>query len=124
MLFKEETNLTRDLINEILTLTKLQKIALSNEDIEEFDRLIEKRQVCMDQIDEITNEPSGALNDEDKQILREVEEIDKVNQEEFCRQFENVKFELRKIRELKKRDNMYSNPYSISSEEGIFFDKK
>lgn len=72
----------------------------------------------------IKNTNIVALVDEDRDILSEIVRIDKQNKEEFDRQFEEVQLELRKIRNLKKRDMVYSNPYDLSFEEGIFIDKK
>jgi hypothetical protein len=112
------------LINEILNLTKLQGVALEDDAIDEFASLIEKRQVCMDKIDEIINLDASVLDDEDKQILLQATEVDQKNKKEFERQFEDVKIQLRKIRDLKKRDTIYSNPYDTSVEEGVFIDKK
>lgn len=111
-------------IKELLRLTKLQKEALDQENTDEFAKLIEKKQVCIDQINKITNGAVSALDDREKAILLETAEVDKQNRVAFAAQFEEVKLQLRKIRELKKRDTLYSNPYDVSSEEGLFIDKK
>jgi hypothetical protein len=113
-----------NLMSELLRLTKLQGAALKEDNIDEFAVLLEKKQTCIDKINEITNSNSSALDDADREILRETAEIDKLNNEEFNRQLEDVKMQLRKIRSLKKRDTIYSNPYDVSFEEGIFIDKK
>ena len=113
-----------DLFSEILEITRQQKLALKNENIEEFEKFVAMKQIHMDAIDTITKKGSNPLNDTDKKILEEIIELDKENQEEFNRQLKEVKIQLQKIRALKKRDNVYSNPYDISYEEGVFFDKK
>lgn len=112
------------LINEILRITKLQTSALGNEDIDEFTKLIEEKQICIEKINQITNGNPAMFNEEERALLTETLEIDKMNREEFDRQYEDAKIQLCKIRSLKKRDNIYSNPYNRSYEEGIFIDKK
>lgn len=113
----------QELINEILKLTERQSLALKNEDIDDFIMLTEEKQKCINQINSETDN-CNVLDDESRVILIKTAELDKKNQIEFKRQFEEVKYELRKIRELRKRDTVYSNPYDASYEEGIFFDKK
>ena len=109
---------------ELLRLTILQKEALEKEDVEAFNSLMEKKQRCIDEIDGLIHHRPENLKEEDKALLTEAAKIDAENQREFNRQFEEVKEQLRKIRALKKRDHFYANPYDVSREEGIFFDKK
>jgi hypothetical protein len=123
-LIKGGTTMKKTFIDELLKLTNLQKEALEKEDIDEFTSLVEKKQVCIDEINAIINRTPSALDDREKAILLETAEVDRANREEFDRQFEEVKLQLRKIRALKKRDDVYGNPYDVSQEEGIFFDKK
>ena len=111
-------------LDELLRLTKLQKEALEAENVDEFAKLIEEKQVCIDQINEVTNGDSSVLDNEERAILLETAEIDKQNRVVFDSQFEEVKLQLRKIRDLKKRETFYANPYDQSHEEGVFFDKK
>lgn len=114
----------KELINEILRLTKLQGVALEEDNTNQFTSLLEKKQICIDNINEIINNNSGVFDDEEREMLRKIAEIDEKNRKEFDKQLEAVKLQLRKIRSLKKRDNIYSNPYDVSFEEGIFIDKK
>jgi len=114
----------KDLINEMLRLTKLQTAALEDDNIDEFTSLMEKKQICIDKINEMTNNNPAVLDEDDRVILLQTVEVDKKNREEFNTQFEEVKLQLRKIRSLKKRDAFYSNPYDVSAEEGMFIDKK
>ncbi|MDF2801713.1 MAG: hypothetical protein K0S61_1616 [Anaerocolumna sp.] len=105
-LIKGGTTMKKTFIDELLKLTNLQKEALEKEDIDEFTSLVEKKQVCIDEINAIINRTPSALDDREKAILLETAEVDRANREEFDRQFEEVKLQLRKIRALKKRDDV------------------
>ncbi|MDF2595236.1 MAG: hypothetical protein K0R69_1577 [Clostridia bacterium] len=111
-------------IEELQKLTNLQKEALEKDNLDEFTSLTQKKQVCIDEINAIINRTPSVLDDREKAILLETSKVDQENRAEFDKQFEEVKLQLRKIRALKKRDATYANPYDVSREEGIFFDKK
>lgn len=106
---------------EILELTKLQTTALENEEIDNFEKLMQKKQTYMDQID---RGKFGELDNEEREILLKITEIDNTNRKEFDNQLEKTKQKLCKIRTLKKRDNVYTNTYNTAWEEGMFIDKK
>ncbi|WP_069998861.1 hypothetical protein [Cellulosilyticum sp. I15G10I2] len=114
----------KDLLLQMLEVTKLQQTALESEDIDQFQSLMQTKQVIIDQIDQLTNAVPRVLEEADREILLEIAKIDQQNQKEFNMQLDEVKLQLRKIRQLKKRDTMYSNPYGMSQEEGLFIDKK
>lgn len=106
---------------EILELTKLQTTALENEEIDNFEELMQKKQTYMDQIDK---GKFGELDNEEREIVLKITEIDNTNRKEFDKQLEKTKQQLCKIRTLKKRDNVYTNTYNTAWEEGMFIDKK
>lgn len=113
-----------EILLRILEITKLQTSALKEEDIEKWSELLSERQKYIDQV-ELLNKENGKANTlEEEKLLREIIEIDKTNREEFDKQYEEVQKKLRQIRSQKRVGNVYSNPYDVSQEEGIFFDKR
>lgn len=117
-------NEKRILLNQILELTKEQTIALQEEDLERFEELVGARGVIMQTIDNLHLQNPELKEQTEELILKEIIAIDNQNREEFNKQFELVKEKLKTIREKKKRDNFYNNPYTIATEEGVFFDKR
>lgn len=114
----------REILLYILELTQLQREALKEGNIEKWRELSDERQQKMDQLDELHREKPEFVFQREEELLREIMRVDHKNTEEFQRQFEEVKRSLRKIRSQKQVGNVYSNPYDISHEEGIFFDKR
>lgn len=114
----------RQLLQHILELTKQQTIALEKEDIEQFEGLMAKKQEEIDKIEALHRAEPTYRAQKEEDLLIEIVNVDKANSIEFTRQFEEVQKKLRQIRSQKKVGNVYSNPYDISREEGVFFDKK
>lgn len=114
----------KSLIIKLIELTKLQTLALEKENVDEFLELIDKRQEVLNQIQQLQEENPQLKEQHEESLVRELMEIDHKNRVEFEKQFEAVKGKLREIRQMKKREEQYSNPYDISREEGVFFDKK
>lgn len=114
----------RELLLEILELTKLQSKALKDDKIDEFELLLKKRQEIMDQIDRLHQVDPLLREEKNIDILDELCLIDKENRVEFDKQLDEAKQKIREARQMKKRDDIYSNPYGLYREEGVFFDKK
>lgn len=112
------------LLLRVLEITKLQGSALRSEDIDKWSELLGERQNDIDELEAINKGNKTVYSTEERQLLEQIIEIDKLNRQEFDRQYEEVQQNLKKIRSQKKVGNVYSNPYDISQEEGIFFDKR
>lgn len=114
----------RELIEELISLTKLQKAALEKEDIDKFNSLLDNRQEVLDRIEALHEGEPETKEQREEERMAELKALDAQNKIEFNTQFEEVKAKLREIRQMKKREEHYNNSYDISWEEGVFFDKK
>jgi molecular chaperone GrpE (heat shock protein) len=114
----------RELLNQILDLTRKQSLALQQEDIEGFGKMMEQKQVLMEQIDELHIKEPELKKQKEEELLKEIITLDKQNQEEFNRQLQKVKADLTNLRNQRQVSDVYMNPYDRSYEEGILFDKK
>ena len=114
----------REWIIALIEITNLQKAALERAEVEEFITLMDKRQEVLEQI-EVLHETYPELREQrEPDLVEELRTLDYKNCIEFEKQFKEVKENLRKARQMKKREVHYNNPYDISWEEGVFFDKK
>ena len=59
-----------------------------------------------------------------QELLKMIKVLDDENRNSFDHQLQEVKDKLRQVRLTQKRGVAYNNPYDISYEEGIFFEKK
>lgn len=114
----------RDLLLKLLDLTKEQATVLVNEDIGTYEKLIKEKQDIMNTIDALHRAQPKLKLESHEEILREIIEVDQRNRQEFDRQYEEVKEKLGKMRKEQRVAQVYNNPYDISYEEGVFFDKK
>lgn len=114
----------RELLLQILELTKLQEKALQEEDIELFGKILNDRQILMDKIDNLHKEYPELKLQKEEDVLNDIIFIDNMNNKEFKKKFKEVKNKLNQIRSRKKVNNAYNNPYDKSQGEGIFFDKR
>lgn len=119
------------LLKDILEITRAQKEALEKSDLEKFEELLTQKQVKIDAIDKLHKEQPGTKEEKHEDLLKEIISLDGANKIEFERQFEEVKKNLQNTRDemnnLRQRqyvNNIYNNPYDISDEEGIFYDKR
>lgn len=119
------------LLKDILEITKAQKEALEKSDLEKFEELLTQKQIKIDAIDKLHKEQPGTKEEKYEDLLKEIISLDGANKIEFERQFEEVKRNLQNTRDemnnLRQRqyvNNIYNNPYDISDEEGIFYDKR
>lgn len=114
----------REWIEELIRLTQQQEKALHEEDIDTFTTLLYQRQKVLDEIEELHQAQPMLREQHEEDLVEELRRLDNKNLREFERQFEEVKINLREIRQKKRREECYSNTYDISWEEGVFFDKK
>lgn len=103
----------------LLEYTKLQSSALKRNNLDEFLKLIEKRQELMDQIDTYQD----PLTEKETTILNEIIYIEKENNMLFMALYNETKEILKNIRKHRKLHKAYT-PYNEQLEEGIFYDKK
>lgn len=113
-----------EILTHILEVTKMQMSALKEEDIDKWSKLVVERQIYIDELETLNKGNQIGKMEEEEKLLREIIVIDKDNRQEFDRQYEEVQQKLKQIHSQKKVGNAYSNPYDISQEEGIFFDKR
>lgn len=114
----------REYIIELIRLTKLQTEALEKEKVEEFIRLLDKRQEILELIQTLYEQNPETRGQHEEELINELKAIDTKNQIEFEKQFQEVKANLCNVRQMKRREEHYNNPYDFSMEEGMFFDKK
>ncbi len=103
----------------LLEYTKLQSSALQNNNMDEFLKLIEKRQILMDEIDTYKE----AYTEKETSILNEIIYIEGENNMLFVALYNETKDILKNIRKHRKLHKAYM-PYKEQLEEGIFYDKR
>ncbi|MGL4738688.1 MAG: hypothetical protein ACRCW2_14645 [Cellulosilyticaceae bacterium] len=114
----------KQLLEELLVLTKEQTSALVSEDMVQFEVLMQQKQVLMDQLDTLQREQPELRAEQYTDLLGELIALDRQNRLEFDRQYVEAKGKLNKMRKEQRVAHVYNNPYDISQEEGVFFDKK
>ncbi|MGL4343719.1 MAG: hypothetical protein ACRCTE_00835 [Cellulosilyticaceae bacterium] len=114
----------RQLLEQLLSLTKEQTCALVGEDMAEFEALMAQKQVIMDQMDTLHRERPEIRREQCPELIGELVALDHQNRLEFDRQYQEAKEKLSKMRKEQRVAHVYNNPYDISHEEGVFFDKK
>ncbi len=112
------------LIQALLQLTYAQKKALEQDEIEEFERLLQQRENLMSQLKALDERENLEWSEEEQQLIKVLQEADKVNSQLFYQQMEEAKIEIGKIRNQRKITNVYNHPYSTATEEGMFIDKR
>lgn len=113
-----------ELLNKLFDITKQQEEVISQDEIEIYIELLEERQKIIDQIDAINIEKPAELNDDEREILLKIKEIDDRNYEKFQIEFEKLKEQLKQVRVNKNKTNYYVNSYNVVQEEGLFIDKR
>lgn len=121
----------QQLLEKILALTLKQQSALQQEDLEGFERLLEEKQEHIDALQVLGASTPHTKEERHEALLKQIVTLDTANNAEFKRQFEEVKANLQKtrrqIQDLRQRqyvNDVYNNPYDLSDEEGIFYDKR
>ena len=95
----------------LLDITKRQNVEIQKNEIDKFILLMQERQEIIDILEELNNQTGVSLNDEEKDILLEIRKIDEENKQEYYRQFEEVKTQLRQVRNMLKSEQQYMNIY-------------
>ena len=114
----------RELLEKLLDLTKQQAVALEEDNLKEFKKLINRKKGVMKKIDELHLEHPELKAQKEEELLKEIIDLDKKNQEEFNSQLQDAKKNLAKLRSGRQVSDVYTNPYDLSREEGILFDKR
>lgn len=114
----------RELIKELIEITRKQQVLLEQEEVESFIELLDERQSILDQLSELYIKYPELRKQDDTDLLDELKRLDEANQIEFERQFNETKRKLREVRMMKKNETQYTNPYSIATEEGVYFDNR
>ena len=112
----------KKILKSIETLTQLQGEAIEAEDFEKLEELLKQRQEQMNALDALhTGQPS--YEEEEQALLKQIQEKDRANRENYEIAYNHIKHKLNQLRSAKKAKDVYTNPYSIAKEEGIFFDR-
>ena len=114
----------RELIEELVRLTQLQSKALTEDNVDGFMALLIKRQRILDQIGELHESQPETKEQHEEELVSILRTLDERNQIEFKKKFEEVKRELKEIRQMKNMENKYTNTYNTSWNEGVYFDKR
>ncbi len=114
----------KELLLELVKLTKQQAVALQEEDIDEFIRLLDQRQEVLDKLETLKKEHPEIQNEDCSEIIQQLQQVDNENRKEFEKQFNDVKNKLKDIRKKKNSEERYTRTYDTSWEEGVFFDKR
>lgn len=114
----------RHLLEQLLVLTDQQTSALKKKDLHKFEELMAKKQRIMDEVDKLHIQNPETKLDKCEDLVKKTIKLDQKNRQEFNRQYEEVKGKLSKMRKEQRVAQVYNNPYDISYEEGVFFDKR
>lgn len=131
------------LLREMLTLLKLQKEQLMNDDVEALLKTTEewkRASVAVDELEEqsgnivklallkgarISEYPSlQTLHEEARQLLLHMQEEQQASEEAAFRKIEEYKTDLKDAKKSNQRLISYSNPYGGTYDDGIYFDKR
>ncbi|MCF6410157.1 hypothetical protein [Pseudalkalibacillus salsuginis] len=84
---------------------------------EELNEYIEYRQKLIERL-------TGNYNKEEKELGKQLVEINKLIQPYLDKQLQEIKAQLMKIRTKRTNNTKYANPYQGNSADGMFFDKR
>jgi len=123
------------LFHKILELTKYQSAMLEKDDIDQLDITTDKKQVIIDQLEEIDRKSEGVavdpknFTDESKKLNRslraiidQVLEIDKKNNDKTKLMIDQQAVEIKKINSDQKKMQLYRS--SARSTDGVYIDKR
>ena len=114
----------KKLLYDILDFSKREKEALADEDIVRLEMLSRRKREFVERLIQLETENPEEKDEEFIRISEEIKQLDAENTAELQRQMEEVKGELRKVREIKRGTNNYVNPYAQSFSSGQYFDEK
>lgn len=109
-------------LEELLTRVRWQNIFIFNDDYEKFIEIIEEKQQFINKIQEINKKEFVPWNNEERVILEELQRLDEENTDEFIRQMEETREDLKKLNLLMIGHEQYINPYGQMMGVGINFD--
>ena len=105
----------------VLEITKMQTKALEEENIDEFNILMDERQKLIDEINEVMDLP---LNNKQEAIIKEVQLFDMKHKEVINKLLLQLQEEARKFRMQRNSVMSYEIGYNLFQEGGYYFDKK
>lgn len=114
----------KKLLYDILDFTKREKEALEDEDITRLEMLTRRKREFVEQLVKLQQENPEEKDEEFIRISDEIKQLDAENTAELQRQMDEVKEELRKVRQVKRGANNYVNPYGQTFSSGHYFDQK
>lgn len=122
--WERRLNMRKQYLEEVLNLTKKQSEVLSYKNLEDFEEILNQKQLMIEKIEALKEQGKLPLTEEEREILVQIQEIDTRNRVEYEKQLQDVKDELKRIRTLKARENYFNSTYNVAMEEGIFLDKR
>lgn len=111
----------KDYLQQLLQITQEQREELAKEHYEQFIELLSKRQEILNEIEGL--QLQRKLTDEERELVICIKIIDDKNKEEYNRQLEEVREQLKKMNCNKSANMKYLEPYQ-SFVQGINFDRK
>lgn len=99
------------LLNQLLNLGQLQNEALQLDNIDEVIKLMDERNIIFKELKKIAVN-LAELSEEEKQLLIQVNMLDKKNELLLGEKLEDTKKQIKSLRISQKRDQHYINPYS------------
>lgn len=111
-------------LEEVLNLTRKQSESLSYKNLEDFEAILNQKQVMIEKIEALNKNGKLPLTEEEREVLIQIQEVDTSNRVEYEKQLQDIKDELKRIRTLKARENYFNSTYNPAMEEGMFLDKR
>lgn len=98
------------ILKDILECTTLQKEALNTHDIDTFKELVDKRDTYIQLLKKV-REKALELTPVDMELVQTINRLDALNTNSLKEEMEVVKNQLKEVRQSKRRDNKYMDPY-------------
>ena len=83
-----------------------------------------EKQQYIDTIEALHLADPEVRTEEETALLKVIIDLDQANKVQFLDIFEATKLKLQEMRANRKAHHTYRDPYDLSREEGIFYDKK
>ena len=126
----------KDLLNEMLLITENQAKITKEEEFEEIEKILDKKDLIIDKINDIDLKLSGSnledeklsdLNSQIKDILNKIKILDDANNKFLSKVTSKIGESLKEVRESKRAMNKYGNsdPYQAFASQGgtLFIDQ-
>lgn len=107
-----------ELLIEFKQKTIQQRTYLLNGDYELYIKLLDERQLILNEINHYNETYGKEFNKREQEILFEIIQLDDKNKVEYLKQIEEAKSELKKINEMQRREEGYLGSYSTIMDMG------